>query len=336
MERYPTKRKGRTLAQATASEHVSSMRFGIVGAGGVGGYFGGRLAQAGNDVTFIARGGHLEALQTRGLRIESPDGPMVINPVRATDEASSVGPVETVIVAVKTWQLSDAIESMRPLMGGNTAVLPLLNGVDASDQLADAFGEDRALNGLCRIISHRSAPGVVTHVGAVPTIVLGERSDARSERVEKIAAVLQAAGVTVDIPEKIQVALWTKLLFVVSLGGVGAVTRASTGVVRSTPESRQMLEGAMCEIRDVAEGRGVPLPEDIVETALSFIDGMPAQAMASLHRDIVDGRPSELDAWTGTVVRLGKEAKVPTPINACIFASLLPQERAARDTHRSA
>lgn len=306
------------------------MQFAIMGSGAVGGYFGGRLAAAGADVTFIARGPHLDAMRAHGLQLESPDGDALIHPVTATDDPVGVGVVDTVLVAVKTWQLSEAIEQMRPLVGESTAVLPLLNGVEASDQLAESLGEGRVLNGLCRVISHIREPGVITHVGAVPTIVFGERDSRPSSRVHAIAESLRGAGIVVDLPDDVDAAVWTKLLFVVSLGGIGAVTRAPMGVVRSMPETRNLLEKSMQEIRGVAAGRGVNLPADIVTTALSFIGGLPPEGLTSLQRDIADGRRSELEALTGVVVRLGREAGVETPINDFVYGSLLPQEREAQ------
>ena len=307
------------------------MHFAMMGSGAVGGYFGARLAQAGLDVTFIARGVHLAAIQANGLKVKSVDGDFTIHPAKATDDPASVGPVDTVIVAVKTWQLDDVIEQMRPLVGDATAVLPLMNGVEASDRLAAAFGEAQALNGLCRVISHIGAPGVITHVGAVPTIIFGERDSRASDRVQAIAESLRGAGITVDIPDDVDAAVWTKLLFVVSMGGVGAVTRAPMGVVRSMPETRAMLKRCMHEIRAVASGRGITLPDDIVATALSFTDGLPPEGETSLQRDIIAGRPSEVEAWTGAVVRLGREEGVATPVNDVIYASLLPQEMSARE-----
>ena len=309
---------------------TKEMRFAIMGSGAVGGYFGGRLAEAGADVTFIARGPHLDAMRANGLQLESPDGDALVRPVTATDDPAGVGAVDTVLVAVKTWQLADAIEQMRPLVGGSTTVLPLLNGVEASDMLAASLGKGGVLNGLCRVISQIREPGVITHVGAVPTIVPGERDNRPSDRVQAIAVSLRSAGITVDLPDDVDAAVWMKLLFVVSLGGIGAVTRAPMGVVRSMPETRDLLEKSMHEIRAVAVGKGINLPADIVANTLTFLDGLPAEGLTSLHRDVADGRRSELEAWTGAVVRLGKDAGVATPVNEFIYASLLPQERRAQ------
>ena len=306
---------------------TSNMHFAMMGSGAVGGYFGARLAQAGLDVTFIARGAHLAAIQASGLQVKSVDGDVTIHPAKATDDPASVGPVDTVLVAVKTWQLDDAIEQMRPMVGDETVVLPLMNGVEASDQLTAAFGEERVLNGMCRVISFISEPGVITHAGAVPTIVLGERDNRRSDRVQDLVEVLSGAGITAEAPADIDVAVWTKLLFVASMGGVGAVARSPFGVLRSLPETRRMLELVMSEIRSVAVARGADMPADAVAKALAFVDGLPEGGETSLQRDIIAGRPSELEAWTGAVVRLGRDEGVATPVNEMIYASLLPQER---------
>ena len=308
----------------------ANLRLAIFGAGGVGGYYGGRLAQAGEDVTFIARGPHLDALQGSGLVIKSIEGDAALTGVRATNDPASIGPVDVVVVAVKTWQLEGAVEAMGPLIGAETAILPLLNGVEAFDQIAAAHGPGRVLKGLTTIISFLSAPGEITHVGAKPTIAFGEANNAGSVRADRLADVLAGAGIVVERPPDMDVALWTKLLFVVSFGGVGTVTRAPIGVIRTVPETRRMLETAMREIEAVARGHGVDLPADIVETALQFIDGLPAEGTTSLQRDIAEGRRSELDAWSGAVVRLGEEAGIDTPVHRFVYESALPLELRAR------
>jgi 2-dehydropantoate 2-reductase len=307
------------------------MKVAIFGAGGVGGYFGGRLAQAGEDVVFIARGEHLRAMQENGLRVDSINGDFRVDPVRATDDPATVGEVDYILVAVKTWQLQDAIETMRPMVGKTTSIVPLLNGVEAPDQLANVFGAERVLGGTCSVISMIAAPGHVRHAGAHPTIRFGEldhRPGARGDRLRN--AFSRTEGVQVEVPEDIHVAMWNKYIFIAPWGGAGAVTRAPAGVTRSLPETRALLEGAMEEIFLLARARKVAMERDAVRHAMAFVDALPYEATASMQRDIMSGRPSELDAQNGTVVRLGKEAGVATPVNGMIYSSLLPLERRAR------
>jgi 2-dehydropantoate 2-reductase len=307
------------------------MKVAIVGSGGVGGYFGGRLAQAGEDVVFIARGEHLRAMQRKGLRVDSINGDFRIDPVRATDDPATVGEVDYILVAVKTWQLQDAIETMRPMVGKTTSIVPLLNGVEAPDQLANVFGAERVLGGTCSVISMIAGPGHVRHAGAHPTIRFGEldhRPGARGDRLRN--AFSRTEGVQVEVPEDIHAAMWNKYIFIAPWSGVGAVTRAPAGVTRSLPETRALLEGAMEEISLLARARKVAMDREAIPRAMAFIDTLPYEGTASMQRDIMAGRPSELDAQNGTVVRLGKEAGVATPVNGMIYASLLPLERRAR------
>lgn len=307
------------------------MKVAIVGAGGVGGYFGGRLAQAGEDVVFIARGEHLRAMQGNGLRVDSIDGDFRVDPVRATDDPATVGEVDYILVAVKTWQLQDAIETMRPMVGKTTSIVPLLNGVEAPDHLANVFGAERVLGGTCSVISMIAGPGHVRHAGAHPTIRFGEldhRPGARGDRLRN--AFSRTEGVQVEVPEDIHVAMWNKYIFIAPWGGAGAVTRAPAGVIRSLPETRALLEGAMEEVYLLARARKVAMDREAIPRAMAFIDALPYEGTASMQRDIMAGRPSELDAQNGTVVRLGKEAGVETPVNGMIYSSLLPLERRAR------
>jgi len=306
------------------------MRIAIFGAGGVGGYFGACLARAGQDVGFVARGEHLQAMLTNGLAIRSPAGDFNLSTVRATADAAQLAPVDLVILAIKAWQLPEAQPALQSLMGPGTFVLPLLNGIETWTHLATALGQGRVLKGLTRIVSHISAPGVIEHVGVQPTLVFNEPDNTASPRVRELQEVLQQAGIRVVIPRDVDRALWEKFLFVVSVGGVGAVTRAPVGVLRALATTRALLQTAMREVCDLARARGVHLDERTVASAMKFLDGMPADATASLQRDLMAGRPSELEAWTGSVVRLGKEVGLSTPCHEFIYASLLPLERRAR------
>jgi len=307
------------------------MRIAVFGAGAVGGYFGGRLAQAGEDVVFIARGDHLKAMQTAGLRVDSIDDDFLVDPILATDDPTHVGTVDAILVTVKTWQVQAAAEAMRPMVEPDTFVVPLENGVEAPSQLAAVLGEPHVLGGLCRIISALVEPGHIRHAGISPTITIGELDGRRRARLEGLRDAFQRAkGVTPEIAPDIHVAMWQKFLFIAALSGVGAVTRTAVGVLRALPETRRMLEGAMEEILAVAQARGVALPREAVVETMAFIDALPAEGTASMQRDVMAGRPSELEAQNGAVVRLGEEAGIATPLNRFIYHTLLPQELRAR------
>lgn len=305
------------------------MRIVILGAGAVGGYFGGRLAQAGHDVVFIARGEHLKAMQSRGLRVDSIDGDFVLPSIEATDNPSGVRGVDVVLVCVKTWQLFETAHTMAPLIDEKTFVVPLLNGVESHLKLAEILGFKHVLAGLAKIVCVIAEPGHIRHTGMKPYIAFGELDNKRSDREKRLLQAFKDAGIKADVPPDINAALWEKFLFVVSWGGVGAITRSPIGVLRRLPETRKMLEQAMGEIFAVARAHCVPLPNDVVTKTMSFVDALPAGGTTSLQRDIEEGRRSELDAWNGAVLRLGRDSKVPVPLHTFIYNSLLPLELAA-------
>lgn len=306
------------------------MRIAVFGTGGVGGYFGGRLAEAEEDVTFIARGEHLQAIRKHGLRVDSVKGDFVVQPAQATDDPARVGEVDVVIVGVKAWQVLESAQAMRPLIGPETLVVPLQNGVEAPAQLAEALGPENVLGGLAKIFSFVVEPGLIRHIGGPASVTFGELDNRRSERTERLCAAFNRAGVIAEIHPDIHVALWEKFLFVVPFGGVGAVTRAPIGILRSLPETRQMLEQGMREISNIAHENNISLDEDVVAKAMAFIDDQPPGGTSSMQRDIIDGRPSELEAWTGAVVRLGQQVGVTTPLHIFLYHSLLPLELRAR------
>jgi 2-dehydropantoate 2-reductase len=306
------------------------VRIAVVGAGGVGGYFGGRLALAGHDVAFIARGAHLKAIREHGLRVESINGDFTIAPAEGTDDPAGVGRVDAAIVAVKTWQLPEVARAMRPLVGPATVVLPLLNGVEASDQLAEVLGRDHVLGGLCRIIAEIVEPGHIRHPGVDPSVILGELDDRRTERVGLLRRAFVDAGVRAEIAPAIQAALWEKFMMIATVSAIGAVTRVPAGAWRTLPGTRAMAEASLREVVAVASARGVKVAPDKVAATMAFIDAIPSTGTASMQRDIMDGKPSELESQSGAVVRLGAEAGVPTPTHDFLYHALLPQERAAR------
>ena len=306
------------------------MRFAIFGVGAVGGYFGARLVQAGEDVVFIARGDTLQVLRSEGLRLDSVSGDLMLSSVNAIDDTSQGGVVDVVLVGVKTWQVPEVAGAIQPLLGEDTIVLPLQNGVEATAELAEVLGRDHVCCGLAKIFSFLAGPGHIRHTGIDPYIAFGESDNRRSGRVKKLQQVFQNAGINAEIPSDIMVALWEKFLFVVSWGGIGAISRAPIGAIRSLPRTCRLLEQAMLEIFNVARARDVNLREDIVARSMEFIDTLPPVGTTSMQRDIAEGRPSEIDAWNGAVVRFGDEAGVDVTLHKFIYDSLRPLELNAR------
>lgn len=307
------------------------MRFAVVGSGGVGAYFGGRLAQAGHEVTFVARGAHLLGFRQHGLRVESTEGDFNVPEARATDDLSTIEPVDVVLLGVKTWQVGAAAASLVPLLRPDGAVLTLQNGVEAPEEVALACGRARVLAGVCRLMSFVAGPGLIRHAGVKPRIEFGELDGGSSPRVEALKIAFDGCvGVTATVPPDIQAALWDKLLFIAPFSAVGAVTGRPAGVWRHVPETRALLETAMREVVGVARARGVNLPHEAIGRTLGFTDRLPETSTASMQRDLMDGKPSELEAQTGAIVRLAAQAGIPVPANAFLYAALLPAERQAR------
>ncbi len=308
------------------------MKVCIFGTGAVGGYFGGRLAQAGHDVTFIARGKHLDAILATGLKVQSIDGDFTIHPATATDRPEQMGTVDIVLCCVKSWQVSAAAEAMRPLIGQETVVISLQNGVEAHTRLSDVLGAGHVLPGLCKVISMMVAPGSIRHTGAAPYLAFGEMDGQASQRAKSIAQAFKPSqGMRVDVPQNIYPLLWAKFMLIAPWGGIGALTRSPIGVIRSLPQTRQMLIDAIREVYAVARTMGIEVGEKAIADTLDFIDHLPPEATASMQRDIMDGRPSELHEQSGAVVRFGERVDVPTPINRFIYHSLLPLEQKTRD-----
>lgn len=306
------------------------MKIAIYGAGGVGGYYGAVLSRAGREVSLVVRGDHLAAIRRSGLRILSPRGDFTVHPAASTDDTTRIGPVDAVIVAVKSPHLAAVREGIGPLLGPRTLVVPLLNGVDAHEALLPAVGRGRMGKGLTRIVSEVSRPGEIRHVGLEPYVAMAEWDGGTSPRVDALVSALRDAGVEAEVPPDIDAALWFKFLMICSIGGVCAACRMPVGPVRTLPETREMLRRAMQEIAEVALARGVVLPDDAVAQALKIADTLPALGTPSLQRDLAAGVPSELDDWSGAAVRMGARAGVETPVQSFIYAVLLPREIEAR------
>ncbi len=307
------------------------MKIAVYGAGGVGGYYGAVLARAGYEVSLVARGDHLAAIRQNGLCVLSPDGDFTVHPAAATDDPTEIGAVDAVIVAVKSPHLAAVRDGIAPLLGPDTLVVPLLNGVNAHETLLPAVGRARMAKGLTRIVSEISRPGEIRHVGLEPYVAMAEWDGGTSPRVEALVRALTEAGVQAEVPPDIDAALWFKFLMICSIGGVCAACRTPVGPVRTLPETRELLRLAMQEVADVARAHGIALPAAAVARALRIADTLPPEGTSSLQRDLAAGVPSELDDWSGAAVRLGARAGVPTPLQSFIYSVLLPREIEARE-----
>ncbi len=306
------------------------MKIAVYGSGGVGGYFGGRMASIGHEVAFIARGAHLQAMRQQGLMVESIKGDFSVPSPTVTDNPGEIGPVDVVLVCVKSWQLPAVAQAMAPLLGPDTYVVSLLNGVEAPDQLSAVLGRERVLGGVAKIFSFIERPGLIRHIGHEPTLLLGELEGASSERLERLAAALAEAGINIELPDSILLEIWRKFLFITGWGGLGAISRAPIGILREEPATRAIIDACMRETVALAKAAGIDLPSDIIAGAWAFIETLEPSGTSSLQRDIAADRPSEIDAWNGAVVRLGQRYGVATPTHQLITGALLPLERRAR------
>ena len=306
------------------------MRIAIFGAGGIGGYLGGRLSQAGEEVVLIARGEHLQAIKEHGLRVDSIKGDFVATPALATDDPTEAEPVDAVILGVKAWQVLDAAKAMRPMIGPETFVVPMQNGVEATAQLSSVLGEKSVVVGLGGLVSYIVGPGHILHAGGEPYVSFGESDNSTSERTQNLLEAFKNAGVTANIPANIQAALWAKLALMAVNSGIGAITRVPTGQWRSVAGSWKMAQQVAQEVLAVAAGKGIAMPSDSLASTVSRLEASAPNSTSSMQRDLMEGRFSELEVQTGAVVRLGLEAGVPTPVNTFIYNSLLPQEMNAR------
>lgn len=298
------------------------MKIAVVGAGGVGGYFGARLAAAGEDVTFIARGPHLEAMGKAGLVVRSPRGDLHLQPVRATRDPAAVGPVDLIIIAVKLWSTEEAVESAKPLLGPHTGVISFQNGVDAVDILIRRLGRDHAMGGVAHIAAMIEAPGVIRHNGTMAKLTFGELDGAPSPRAKAFLEACTRAGIEAYLSGHIQRAIWEKFVFLVGLSGMTCLTRMPIGPIREDPLTREMLRDVMSEVVAVARARGIELPADTVDRQMQFTDRLPQNMVSSMLGDLRRGNRLEVEWLSGAVVRQGQEAGVPTPLNRAIYAAL--------------
>ena len=305
------------------------MRILIYGTGGVGGYFGGKLAKAGNDVTFIARGEHLSASRSNGLKVLSPQGDFTVENAQATDDVDSLDAMDLIILGVKSWQVKAAVTSVKALIKPGTIVLPLQNGVFANGEIIAVIGKPNLVGGLCKIISRIESPGVINHMMYDPAITIGELDNQKSPRVENLLSLFDQAGIHAAFTANIDAALWKKFMFICT-GGLGALTRSSYGVNREMPGTRKLLLDLITEIYSLGRHVGIALKERDIENTVKVVDSLPFKATSSMQRDLIEGRPSELEYLNGAVVKLATENSFSTPVNSFIYHCLLPIEHLNR------
>jgi 2-dehydropantoate 2-reductase len=301
------------------SQKERSMKIGVMGTGGVGGYFGGYLARAGMDIHFLARGKHLQALQEDGLEIVTNNENFRVR-IHATSEPDDIGPVDLLLFCVKAHDTEQAARYVESMVEEDTVILTLQNGIDNVEKLAQYFGEEKILGGTAYIESTIASPGVIAHSGQPGRIVFGELSGERTERAERVLDLFRKAGIQAEVSDNIQQVLWSKFLFICGVHGVSTLSRSSLGLVLACPETRELLAGVMREVEALARKRGVDLPADAVDQAMALAESYNKRFKPSMLRDLEWHRKTEIEALNGMVVRMARDLGVPTPYNEVIYA----------------
>lgn len=294
------------------------MRIVIMGAGGLGGYFGARLAVAGNDVAFVARGAHLAAIKQDGLRVTSARGDLHLHDVVATDNPASLQPADVVMVAVKLWDTEAAAEAIKPLVRPGTAVVSFQNGVSKDETLARILGREAVIGGVGQIGVVIASPGVIAHTGTMAKLSFGELDNTRSARVEALLAACTDAGIDAEIPDDINLATWQKFAFLVGMSACTSTMRSTIGPIRANPQARDFLRDVVREVVAVGRALKVPLAEDFAEQRMVGIDALPPQMTASMQGDLARGNRLEVPWLSGAVVEMGKKLGIPTPLNRAV------------------
>jgi len=305
------------------------MKIAVIGAGGVGGYFGGRLARANFDVTFLARGEHLREIRRNGLRVKSVNGDFVVKNAQATDSIREIGFADIIILAVKAWQVRDISRELASILKKDTIVLPLQNGVVTADELAENIPSANIIGGLCKIISKVESPGVINHFALDPIVIFGEFDSRRTERAELLKSAFDRAGVNSLISYDITAELWKKFI-AICVSGLLAVTGTNYGELRELKETRRLMTELIREIYALSQRLKINIEPEFPDKLISVIDTYPRETTSSLTRDVWDGRPSEIEYQNGTVVRLGEKYGVATPVNRFVYNCILPMEIKAR------
>jgi 2-dehydropantoate 2-reductase len=300
------------------------MRIAVMGAGGVGGYFGARLAQAGHEVTFVARGRHLAAMRERGLVVRSAAGAVHLPRPAVTDDPAALPPAAVVLFAVKLWDTEDAAEAMRPLVARGGVVVPFQNGVGSVERIGAVVGAERVLGGVAQIAATIAEPGVINHTGTMARLRFGAVLPAQQPAAEALLAACNGAGIDAELVADIRRALWEKFVFLAAFSGLTSVARQPIGILRADPDLRAVLEAAMREAWAVGRAQGIALADDFVAQLMKFADGLPAEMKSSMLNDLVAGNRLEAPWLCGAVARMAAAAGVPAPVNATLYATLKP------------
>ncbi len=294
------------------------MRFAVMGSGGLGGYFGALLARGGADVTFVARGAHLQAMQQSGLRVEGGPDPFQLEHVNATDDPSEISPVDFVMVCVKLWDTEQALRQIRPLVGPGTTLVSFQNGVLKDSLLTAAYDNAQLIGGVAYIATTMSEPGVITRTGPLERLIFGEFDGQGSARVEAFHTACVAGGINAEVSTDIRCEIWEKFVFLIGLSATTATMRVPIGPIRENPQSRALLLDVMREVVAVGRAHGVPLPEDYAEQRLEFADGVSPDMTSSMYHDLERGNRLEVRWLSGGVVELGRVVGVDTPLNRAV------------------
>ena len=305
------------------------MKIAVIGAGGVGGYFGAKLAQAGYDVTLVARGEHHNAIKSNGLVVKSILGNFTVKNINVTNSISNLNAPDLVILGVKAWQVAEVAKELSAVVTPSTTVLPLQNGVLAAEELSQHINPSNVIGGLCRIISKIDAPGVINHFGIKPAIVFGETNGSITPRIARIKEVFDKADIDSKASTDITADLWMKFISI-CVSGLLAVSKTNYGVLTTTPETRELMIELLTEVYNLSQKMEVNIPESFLGKTIAFIDSYPPESTSSLTRDVWEGKPSEIEYQNGTVVKLGQKHGVPTPVNRFVYNCILPMEKRAR------
>lgn len=303
----------------------------VLGTGGVGGYYGGLLSKQGHDVTFIARGEHLKAIQASGLQVKSIHGDFTVSPARATDDPASVAEPDLILFCVKTYSTDEGVQAIKPVVGKDTTVLSLQNGIDAPERIGKALGMEHMIGGATWISSAVASPGLIKQMSEFRRVVIGELNGQKTPRVEAVYQAFKDTGITAELSEDILKVMWSKFVFITAASSFGSLTRLPIGAYRSVPETRALITQLLGEADAVARRQGVDLDADIIQKTMAFIDNNGPNIKPSMQLDVEAGRRTELDSLVGVVGRKGRELGVPTPLADAIYALLLPVDLQARE-----
>ncbi|MCH1424347.1 MAG: 2-dehydropantoate 2-reductase [Burkholderiales bacterium] len=298
------------------------MRIVVIGTGGVGGYFGARLTEAGENVTFVARGAHLEAIKSRGLTVYSALGDMHLRDVQCTENTRDIGHADIVMIAVKLWATDEAIQTAKPLLGKNTGIISFQNGILAEESLIAAYSSQHAMGGVANIAALIEEPGVIRHNGNMASLAFGELNNTQSERAQSLLTACSRANIKAEIPDDINRAIWEKYIRLVTMSAMTTLCRMPIGPIRDEVHTRNLLSQILAEIIDVGKAKGLKFSDNVLQEQLDIIDGYPPSMVASMCGDLRRGYPLEVPWFSGTIVRLGKELNIPTPANGFVYAAL--------------